>query len=68
MLPAKRISPPASTIVEKTSDDGILLLVTEEAFTSDNPKHVAVADEIQDTLEPLQDDGKRWREAKVRMS
>lgn len=61
---ARRITPPASAIVEDTEDGGMLLLATNETFTVDNPKHVAVADEIQRALAPLQNDGEKWRQAR----
>src|SRR5665213_529030 len=63
---ARRISPPGSAIVEGTRDDGILLLATNETFTAENPRHIAVADEIQRSLVPIQDEGERWRQAHER--
>jgi hypothetical protein len=60
----RRVTPPASAIVEDTENGGMLLLSTNETFTVDNPKHVAVADEIQDALAPLQDEGEKWRQRK----
>jgi Immunity protein 52 len=60
---AARITPPAMAITERTPDGGLLLLATEEAFTSENPQHVAAADAIQAALEPLQPDEDRWKAA-----
>jgi Immunity protein 52 len=57
---AARITPPAPAITERTTDGGLLLLATQEAFTIENPEHVAAADAIQAALEPLQPDEDRW--------
>ena len=48
------IKPPSAAIIEPVSGGGMLLLATEEQFSMDNPKHLAVADAIQAALEPLQ--------------
>jgi hypothetical protein len=55
-----RISPPPSAIVERTPDGEMLLLATDETFAAENSIHVAVADEIQLALQPLQDEDERW--------
>jgi len=52
---ASRITPPPAAIVEPVPNGGILLLATKERFSMDNPAHLAVADAIQATLEPLQE-------------
>lgn len=51
---AARISPPRTAIVEEVPGGGLLMLATMETFTDENPAHVAVANEIQTALEPLQ--------------
>jgi hypothetical protein len=51
---ADLIKPPSAAIVEPVPGGGMLLLATEERFSMDNPKHLAVADAIQAALEPLQ--------------
>jgi hypothetical protein len=51
---APRVSPPATVIVEHTLGGGLLMLATEERFTTANDDHVAVADAIQECLGPLQ--------------
>lgn len=51
---ASRITPPPTAIVEPVPGGGLLLPATEERFSMDNPTHLAVADAIQDALDPLQ--------------
>jgi hypothetical protein len=51
---ASRITPPPTAIVEPVPGGGLLLLATEERFSMDNPAHLAVADAIQDALDPVQ--------------
>lgn len=51
---ARRIIPPPSAITEPVAGGGILMLATNEPFDVGNPQHVAVADAIQASLEPLQ--------------
>jgi hypothetical protein len=48
------ITPPTSAIVEPVSNGGMLMLVTEGQFDSEDPAHVAVSDAIQTCLEPAQ--------------
>ncbi len=59
---AKKITAPLSAIVESTKGGGILILATNEPFTTSDPKHVAVADAIQACLEPFQSDPRLLRE------
>jgi hypothetical protein len=58
---ARKVTPPPSAITELVAGGGILMLATNEPFTIDNPKHVAVADAIQACLEPLQSDPRPQR-------
>jgi hypothetical protein len=58
---ARKVTPPPSAITEPVAGGGILMLATNEPFTIDNPKHVAVADAIQACLEPLQSDPRLQR-------
>ena len=50
---ATKITPPKSAIVERAPDGGLLMIATEETFRIDNPRHVAVAREIDAALAPL---------------
>jgi hypothetical protein len=50
---AAKITPPTSAIVERAPDGGLLMIATEETFRVDNPRHVAVAREIDAALAPL---------------
>jgi Immunity protein 52 len=50
---AAKITPPKSAIVERAPDGGLLMIATEETFRVDNPRHVAVAREIDAALAPL---------------
>jgi hypothetical protein len=49
-----RITPPASAILEQMPGGGLLMIATRDRFDLANPEHVAVADAIQRSLEPLQ--------------
>lgn len=44
---------PASALVERLPNGGLLLSATDETFDVDNPKHVAAAEEIAAALKPL---------------
>jgi hypothetical protein len=50
---AAKITPPSSAIVERAPDGGLLMIATKETFRLDNPRHVAVAREIDSALAPL---------------
>jgi hypothetical protein len=50
---AAKVTPPKSAIVERAPDGGLLMIATEETFRVDNPRHVAVAREIDAALAPL---------------
>jgi Immunity protein 52 len=50
---AAKITPPKSAILERAPDGGLLMIATEETFRVDNPRHVAVAREIDAALAPL---------------
>ncbi len=50
---AAKITAPKSAIVERAPDGGLLMIATEETFRVDNPRHVAVAREIDAALAPL---------------
>jgi len=50
---ARQITPPASALVERLSDGGLLMSATTETFDVDNPKHLAVAGEIAAAMAPL---------------
>ncbi len=43
---ARLITPPASAIVERRPDGGLLMAATKETFDTSNPNHLAVAREI----------------------
>jgi hypothetical protein len=51
---ARKITPSAAAVTEPVAGGGVLMLATNEPFSLDNPQHVAVADAIQASLEPLQ--------------
>lgn len=50
---APMIAPPASAISERLPDGGLLMLATEERFSTSNPAHLAVARDIEASLAPL---------------
>jgi immunity protein 52 of polymorphic toxin system len=50
---AAKITPAKSAIIERAPDGGLLMIATEETFRIDNPRHVAVAREIDAALAPL---------------
>jgi immunity protein 52 of polymorphic toxin system len=52
---ASRIAPLPAAMVEPVPGGGLLLLATEERFSMDNPAHLAAADAIQKSLDPLQE-------------
>ncbi|QXX74319.1 Imm52 family immunity protein [Methylovirgula sp. HY1] len=47
------ITPPASAIVERRPDGGLLMAATDETFVTTNPAHVAVAREIEAAVAPF---------------
>jgi hypothetical protein len=63
---ARLVALPAQAIAERVPGGGLLLLATTEQFDVDNPAHLAAADAIQLTLDPLRDtelarrDQERW--------
>ncbi len=50
---AEQITPPTGALVEKTDDGGLLLIAAEETFDVANPRHMAAAQCIVETLAPL---------------
>lgn len=50
---ARLISPPASAIVERRPDGGLLMAATKETFVTSNPNHLAVGREILEACAPL---------------
>ena len=50
---AVRATPPASALVEHLPNGGMLISATDENFDVDNPKHVAVAEEVANALAAL---------------
>jgi hypothetical protein len=51
---AATIAPPSSAIVERMVDGGITMLATTDRFSADDPSHIAAADAIQASMQPLQ--------------
>jgi len=47
---ASLVTPPRSAIVERTDEGGLLMIATMDRFSIANPKHMAVAREIEATL------------------
>ncbi len=56
---ALRVVPPPSAIVEHPPNDALLMIATEELFSTENPAHVAAAHAIQASLAPLQPEKRR---------
>ncbi|MHB8887178.1 MAG: Imm52 family immunity protein [Methylovirgula sp.] len=50
---APLITPPASAIVERRPDGGLLMAATDETFVTANPRHMAVAREIEAAVAPF---------------
>jgi Immunity protein 52 len=50
---ARQVMPPASALVERLPNGGLLLLATDETFDVDNPQHVAAAEDIAAALAKL---------------
>lgn len=50
---AHLIAPPASAIVERRPDGGLLMAATDETFVASNPRHMAVAGEIEAAVAPF---------------
>jgi len=50
---AKKITPPASALVERLPDGGLLMSAATETFDVSNPKHIAVARDIGAAMAPL---------------
>ena len=50
---AHLVTPPPSAIVEHRSDGGLLMAASDEAFDVDNPRHMAVAREIEAAVAPF---------------
>lgn len=50
---APMVTPPASAVTEYLPDGGLLMIATEERFDVDNPRHLAVARDIEDALAPV---------------
>lgn len=49
---AKRVTPPSSALAERFPDGGLLIIATEDRFDPNNPKHLAIAQEIVAALAP----------------
>lgn len=50
---ASLITPPASAVVERRPDGGLLMAATDETFDTANPKHLAVARDIEAAAAPF---------------
>jgi hypothetical protein len=50
---AQKAKPPASALIERLPDGGLLLFATKETFDVDNPQHVAAAEDIAAALAKL---------------
>jgi hypothetical protein len=50
---ARQIAPPASALVERLPDGGLLMSATTDTFDVDNPKHMSVAGHIAAAMAPL---------------
>jgi hypothetical protein len=50
---APLVTPPQSAIVEYRPNGGLLMAATDETFVTSNPRHLAVARDIEATLAPL---------------
>ena len=48
------VTPPEDAKAERFADGGLLVTLCEEPFDVDNPQHMAVADEMQRALRPVQ--------------
>jgi hypothetical protein len=46
--------PPASAIVDRLADGGMILSATDEIFDTANPRHLAGAQDILTALTPVQ--------------
>jgi hypothetical protein len=51
---AEKMSPPPGVHAERTSDDGLFMLVSDEPFDATNPTHIARLDTVQKSLAPIQ--------------
>lgn len=49
---ATRVTPPQSAQTERFPDGGLLMIATEDRFDPNNPKHLAIAQEIMAALAP----------------
>lgn len=50
---ADMVSPPATAIVERRPDGGLLMAATDETFKVDDPKHMAIARDIAAAVAPF---------------
>lgn len=50
---APLVTPPRSAIVERVPGGGLLMIATEERFSTDNPTHMAVARDIEAAMAPV---------------
>lgn len=50
---APMVTPPPTAIAEYLPDGGLLMFATEERFDKDNPRHLAVARDIEEALAPV---------------
>jgi hypothetical protein len=50
---ARQIAPPASALVERLPNGGLLMSAATETFDVDNPKHMSVAGDIAAAMAPL---------------
>ena len=51
---AVNVAPPPDVFAERTSDGGLILLVSQEPFDVANPTHVTPLDAVQKSLTPVQ--------------
>jgi hypothetical protein len=59
---ARKIVPPHDVLVERTDDDGLLMIAAEETFDTSNPKHTAAARSILASLADFNAEEERVRE------
>jgi hypothetical protein len=50
---ARLVTPPKTAIVDYRPNGGLLMAATDETFITANPKHLAVARDIEAALAPL---------------
>jgi hypothetical protein len=50
---SRLVTPPLSAIIERRRDGGLLMAATEETFSTSNPAHLAVANDILAAVAPI---------------